>query len=589
MSVKPKITELLKRLNDGVIEKEDVIALSLLSSVAGESIFLLGAPGVAKSLIARRLKYAYKEGSSFEYLMNRFSTPDEIFGPVSISQLKDHDKYERIVKNYLPASTVVFLDEIWKAGPSIQNALLTVLNEKIYRNGEQEIIVPMKALISASNELPSKGEGLEALWDRFLVRLIVEGVNDKQNFNDMISKPLKSYSDTVVEILKITDEEYKIWDNLIDEIEIPENVFNVINVIRNYIEQHNQREENKDRIIYISDRRWRKIVRLLRTSAFLNDRKTVDLMDCFLIQHCIWNEVEQIPAANQFVKDAIQKHGYNLSLNISSISDELKDFWKEVLGETSHMKKVEFPKIYDNNFYLIEGFNPPFIKISDYNQLGDDYANVTFYENSSNGWHRINYSTNYKIKLSNKPNNIVHDGQLRKIETTESEKPATKRPHPAVKLDWDKRVKVFLTTTSNLKSRIDSFKNNDLKHIRINLFVNSSYAEIVEDNLIRLQNKIEKLDIEVSRIQHYYENVEQGVFIDYPLLSLSNGQNDFDLSELTDGFDEWIFEQLQNHEISNSSDFLSKDIDFFLDNTDIDEDLYDEIKETIENRLNDGQ
>jgi MoxR-like ATPase len=102
MTVKPKITALLKQLNEGVYEKEEVIALSLLSSIAGESIFLLGAPGVAKSLVARKLKYAYKDGSSFEYLMNRFSTPDEIFGPVSISKLKDEDKYERLVKNYLP-------------------------------------------------------------------------------------------------------------------------------------------------------------------------------------------------------------------------------------------------------------------------------------------------------------------------------------------------------------------------------------------------------------------------------------------------------------------------------------------------------
>ena len=145
MNVKQKITELLQRLNDGVYEKEEIVALSFLSSVAGESIFLLGAPGVAKSLIARRLKYAYKDGNSFDYLMSRFSTPDEIFGPVSISKLQDEDKYERIVKNYLPSATVVFLDEIWKAGPSIQNALLTVLNEKVYRNGEQEIKVPMKA------------------------------------------------------------------------------------------------------------------------------------------------------------------------------------------------------------------------------------------------------------------------------------------------------------------------------------------------------------------------------------------------------------------------------------------------------------
>ncbi len=215
--------------------------MTLLSAVAGESIFLLGAPGVAKSLIARRLKYAFKDGSSFEYLMNRFSTPDEIFGPVSIKQLRDEDKYQRVVENYLPSATVVFLDEIWKAGPSIQNALLTILNEKIYRNGDVVIDpVPMKALISASNELPSKGEGLEALWDRFLVRIVVDGVQDKQNFNDMISKSLNSYSDTVTELLKISNNEYNKWSKEIDNIEIPENVFNVIHVIRKYIDQHNQ-------------------------------------------------------------------------------------------------------------------------------------------------------------------------------------------------------------------------------------------------------------------------------------------------------------------------------------------------------------
>ncbi len=174
--MKEKIEELLGAMSKGAFEREEIISLALLSALAGESIFLLGLPGVGKSMIARRLKMAFKNSRSFEYLMSRFSTPDEIFGPVSIGKLKDHDTYERVVDGYLPTADVVFLDEIWKAGPAIQNSLLTVLNEKVFRNGKQEIALPLKAVISASNELPAEGEGLEAMWDRFLIRYVVKPI-----------------------------------------------------------------------------------------------------------------------------------------------------------------------------------------------------------------------------------------------------------------------------------------------------------------------------------------------------------------------------------------------------------------------------
>ena len=513
MSVKAKITELLKELNTGVYEKEEVIALSLLSSVAGESIFLLGSPGVAKSLVARKLKYAYKDGTSFEYLMNRFSTPDEIFGPVSISQLKDHDKYERIVKNYLPDAKVVFLDEIWKAGPSIQNALLTVLNEKIYRNGEKEINVPMKALISASNELPSKGEGLEALWDRFLIRLIVEGIKDKQLFNDMISKPLNSYNDTVKDILKITDEEYEQWSKEIDQVSIPENIFNVIHVIRNYIDLFNQQKENPVEPIYISDRRWRKIVRILRTSAFLNDRKEVDLMDCFLIKDCLWNELEQIPVVTQFVNDAIEKHGYKLGLNLKGLTNAIRDFEQEIEKETTAFeeKEVKELEVFDKAYYEIKNFGNAtlYISIKEFQNLSQQNpVYVMLFSRQQNQYYQYQQ---YQLKKSQDSlavvvNNIAYP--LSQISKKEKQK-IPKKLHPAVKREWDKKINEMMTLTTDIKTSLDTVLQTTLAHLDVNLFVNRLKADLVRKNVKESRKELDKAELELQKLQnHIAKNVK---------------------------------------------------------------------------------
>ena len=313
---------LLLEMNRGIYEKETEISLSLLAALAGESIILLGPPGVAKSMVARQLKNAFRDAHSFEYLMSRFSTPDEIFGPVSIQKLKTSDTYERAVDGYLPTADVVFLDEIWKAGPAIQNTLLTVINEKIFRNGNREMHLPLKLLVAASNELPAKGEGLEALWDRFVIRIESRPIKMEKNFRAMLlevksSLEVKSeerrvknstdlFEDTISDEqigadVSISPAEYAEWSQAIDKIGVKEEVLDAISRIRKALRAVNVDEAAERRNIYVSDRRWKNIVRLLRTSAFMQDREEVDICDLLPIYHCLWQEPEERDAIRSIV------------------------------------------------------------------------------------------------------------------------------------------------------------------------------------------------------------------------------------------------------------------------------------------------
>lgn len=325
-----RFKQLLGEMNRGIYEKETEISLSLLAALAGESIILLGPPGVAKSMVARQLNTAFREAQSFEYLMSRFSTPDEIFGPVSIQKLKTSDTYERAVEGYLPTADVVFLDEIWKAGPAIQNTLLTVINEKIFRNGNREMHLPLKLLVAASNELPAKGEGLEALWDRFVIRIESRPIKLEKNFRAML---LDSHADFLgptdftdstdfsgftgglghadfadnadFSDLKITSEEYAEWTEKICKIGVKEEVLDAISAIRKSLRAVNVDEAAERRNIYVSDRRWKNIVRLLRTSAFMQDREEVDICDLLPIYHCLWQEPEERDAIRNIVIRAL--------------------------------------------------------------------------------------------------------------------------------------------------------------------------------------------------------------------------------------------------------------------------------------------
>lgn len=304
-NLKNKIEILIKKLNVGLIEREEQIKMALLAAISGENILFIGPPGTGKSVLSRRITNVFSNVDYFEYLLTKFTTPEELFGPISIKEL-ENDKFHRNIEGYLTDSEIVFLDEVFKANSAILNSLLTIMNERIYHNGYQKENIRTKIVIGASNELPREEYELDALYDRFLFREKINYIeNTKLLFNTVEEIPI------ILENEKIEKQELESLNNLVNTIVISDSIIEKIIKIKEKI------QERFGNFELISDRRIVKVIKVLKIAALSSGRNKLVVFDLLLLNYLFWKNEENIQEIREIIKDEILDIGF---LNIEKLN-----------------------------------------------------------------------------------------------------------------------------------------------------------------------------------------------------------------------------------------------------------------------------
>jgi MoxR-like ATPase len=287
--LREEVTEPLKQR---FVERDEVIDLIALALVAGEHLFLYGPPGTAKSALIRQFARAV-HGRYFEYMLTRFSEPNEIFGPIDLVQLRQ-GVVATVTTNMLPEAEFAFLDELFNANSAILNNLLTVLNERIYRRGSETHQLPLLSAFSASNHLP-EDDALRALFDRFLLRCHVDNLPRASTPQllaagwalEQVGQPSATLSSA--DLRQLSERIYTV-----DLEPIRDLYTEVVHKIR-------------DLGVAFSDRRAVKAQKLLAASAVLCQRPAATAADLWVLRY-VWDRAEQIGPLRGLIEGVLEQH-----------------------------------------------------------------------------------------------------------------------------------------------------------------------------------------------------------------------------------------------------------------------------------------
>ncbi len=293
-----RLAQLAHSLEQRFLGKDEVIRLLLIAVLAGEHAVLIGPPGTAKSALLRTFA-RMMQANYFEYLLTRFTEPNEIFGPVDIAAFRE-GRYVRRIEGMLPTAEIVFLDEVFKSNSAILNSLLTLLNERRYTSGGQVLKCPLLSAFGASNEVPSD-EGLTAIYDRFILRIRSDNL-DAYHFQDLLQKGLQH------EVMQLMDAPIQPIVHARELAELHRAFAQRMRFSEEFFSQYKGlvfqiRAEG----VTVSDRRVVKLLKLFAASAYLDGRTQPDASDFFVLKH-VWNNEDQAAILDAIVTPVLEAH-----------------------------------------------------------------------------------------------------------------------------------------------------------------------------------------------------------------------------------------------------------------------------------------
>jgi MoxR-like ATPase len=294
-----RLQEAARVMEQHFLDKQEIIRLLLISAVAGEHLVLVGPPGTAKSALVRMFARLI-DARYFEYLLTRFTEPNELFGPVDIRAFRE-GVYTRRTDTMLPEAEIVFLDEIFKSNSAILNSLLAIVNERTFSNGSKVMKVPLLSMFGASNEVPND-DNLSAMFDRFLLRVVSDNL-DSYHFHNLVTRGIAT------EAQKVTGRDADVHP-----------VFSArdLHALHRRFDQHLRFSEDflskykglifqiRSEGVSVSDRRVVKLLKLFAASAIVDGRVEANDSDFFILKH-IWNNLDQTEILEEIVSPVVDR------------------------------------------------------------------------------------------------------------------------------------------------------------------------------------------------------------------------------------------------------------------------------------------